>query len=49
MHIRLRTKTFKSDVNEIIGHINERIQSEITSMDGKELESINVTSTCDKE
>ena len=32
-----------------IGHVNKIIQSKITWMHGKELESINVTSTYDKE
>ena len=36
-------------VNETIKHVNKTIQYGITSMNGKKLESINVTILCDKE
>ena len=48
-HVRLRTKRVRSYVKKSIGHVNKIIQSKITWMHGKELESINVTSTYDKE
>ena len=45
----LHTKRVKFDVNKTIGHVNINIQSIITSMNGKELESTNVTRTCKNE
>ena len=48
-HIWIHTKRVESDVNEIIGHVNEKIQYGITLTNGKELERINATSTYDKE
>ena len=40
-----RKPTEEKCANETIGHVNKRIQSEITLMNGKELESFNVTRT----
>ena len=54
-HIWLRTKEVKTDVNETkhankpIGNVNKTIQYIINSMNGKKLESINVTHMCDNE
>ena len=39
----------KKCVNKTIGHVNKKIQSVITSMNDKELESINVMIVCNKE
>ena len=54
-HVSLCTKILKSDVdgikhiNETIEYINEKIQYGITSMNGEELESNNITRTFDNE
>ena len=44
-----RTSTKQKRANKTIGHVNKTIQYAIISMNGNELENINVTNICDKE
>ena len=49
-HVRLRTKCFKSVGNESIWHVNKTIGHINEAIQYKELETINVITTCtDKE
>ena len=48
-HIWISTKRVEYDVDGTIGHVNQKIQYIITSINEKELESINVTSNSKKE